>query len=580
MEVRFDDAFTGPAAAFRFTGFVRAVEARHPEEVRDVLATVEEATTAGLWAAGWVSYEAAPAFDPALVVRAPGPPEPPLAWFGLFEDWEEAPPLPRRPYRVGTWEPSVPRETYEAAVERIREQIRAGETYQVNHTFRLTADFEGDDRSFYADLVESQRAAHCAFLDTGRWRVLSASPELFLSLEDGVLTTRPMKGTAPRGRSAQEDRARADALLASAKERAENAMIVDLLRNDMGRISEPGSVHVDELFRTERYETVWQLTSTIRSRIAPETSLLRLFGALFPSGSVTGAPKVRSMQITAQLEDSPRGVYTGAIGWIAPAGERERMAFNVAIRTVEHDAEAGRVRFGVGSGITHDSVAAREYEECLTKTRVLTERRPDFELFESIRHDEDGWLWLDEHLERMAASAAYFDFPFDQAALRKALDAAVGGFAPSPAKVRVTLARDGRVGVEVVPVAPPTTDPARLAIETELRVDSSDVFLFHKTTMRDAYTEAAARHPEADDVLFVNERGEVTETTIANLLVRIDGRWITPALDCGLLAGVHRQHLLAAGEIEEGYLSVDDVRDAGSIELISSVRMRRPARLL
>lgn len=584
IEARFDDVSAGPSGSFRFTGLREALEIHEAGELPGLLARLDAATRAGAWAAGWVSYEAAPGLDPAFSVRAADPDDPfaelPLAWFGLFDGWEEAGPITEATYRVGQWEPSVSRSQYEAAVEEIRSQIRAGETYQVNHTFRLEADFDGDDRSFYADLLGAQRAAHCAYLDTGRWRVLSASPELFLTLEGTTLTTRPMKGTAPRGRWPAEDRANAEGLVASAKERAENAMIVDLLRNDMGRISTPGSVRVTRLFETERYETVWQLTSTIVSDLAPDAPLLDVFRALFPSGSVTGAPKIRSMQITAELEDSPRGIYTGAVGWLAPRGETERAAFNVAIRTVELDADRGRVRFGVGSGITHDSVAEREYEECLAKTRFLTERRPEFQLFESIRHDADGWVWLDDHLNRMAASAAYFGFRFDQAAIRKALDAAIDGFAPDPAKVRLVLSRDGSVSIDTTAVAPPQTEPVRLAIESDHRVDHTDVFLFHKTTLRRAYTEARERHPDADDVLFVNDRGEVTETTIANLLARIDGRWVTPALDCGLLAGTHRQRLLAAGEIEEGHLLVEDVRNAEALALVSSVRMRRPARLI
>jgi para-aminobenzoate synthetase/4-amino-4-deoxychorismate lyase len=577
VEARFDDLRGEPAEAFRFTGSAGIIEARTADEVPSALDAVQGAIDDGLWAAGFLAYEAAPGLDPHLAVRDTPPndvfADVPLVWFGLFEHWEQAPPVAPGDYRIGGWRPSVTREAYEAAVERIQAYIRAGDTYQVNHTFRLRSSFEGDDRAFYGDLLAAQRASHCAYLDTGRYRILSASPEMFLSLDGTRLLTRPMKGTAARGRWSAEDREHERALVASAKERAENAMIVDLLRNDMGRISVPGSVHVTRMFETERYETLWQLTSTIESEIDVTTSFARLANALFPSGSVTGAPKVRAMEITAELEDSPRGVYTGAIGWLAPAGERPRMSFNVAIRTVEIDTDSGTARFGVGGGITHDSIAGREYEECLTKALVLTERRPDLEIIETLLLEDREVVWLDRHLDRMAASAAYFDFHFDRGAAHEALDAIreVG-----PGKVRLTLARSGDVSVSVGPLGP--TGPVKVTID-DVPVDPNDPFLFHKTTRRRPYEEAAARHPEADDVLLINDRSEVTEATTSNLLVRFGDLWTTPVLTSGLLPGIHRAVLLERGEVEERVITIDDVRDADELALINSVRMRRGAEL-
>src|SRR3990170_142641 len=374
VEARFDDLNARPSRSFRFAGHASTIEAYAPSAVPTALSALEEAVSHGLWAAGYVAYEAAPGLDPNLAVRERPAADPfapmPLVWFGLFERRQDAAPLepPEASYTVSRWQPSVPRREYEAEIERIRDYIRAGDTFQVNHTMRLRARFSGTDRAYYTALCLAQGGAHNAYLDTGRFRVLSASPELFFRLEDDRLTTRPMKGTARRGRWLAEDEEEAAALVSSPKGQAGNAMIVDLLRNDLGRISRPSSVRVTRLFDVERYETVWQLTSTVESELRPGLSVADVFAALFPSGSVTGAPKVRSMEITAELEHSPRGVYTGAIGYLAPPdAPGPRANFNVAIRTVVIDPESETVEYGVGGGITYDSSPALEYDECLTK---------------------------------------------------------------------------------------------------------------------------------------------------------------------------------------------------------------------
>src|SRR5581483_5467215 len=334
--------------------------------------------------------------------------------------------------------PSVDRARYDAAVERIRELIAAGEVYQVNHTLRLRARVDEDPIQLYRRLCLAQRSRYSAFLDIGGHLVLSASPELFLQIESDRILVRPMEGTAPRGRWRAEDRRAAQALLASDKDRAGNARIVDLLLNDLGRVARPGTVEVTRLFEVERYETVWQLTSTIAARLSRGLSLLDVFRALFPSGSVTGAPKLAAMRIIADLEDSPRGVYTGAVGFVAPAPTGGvRAAFNVAIRTLILETATGLAEYGVGGGITHDSRAEREYAEALAKARVLTERRPDFELIETLgHHPASGYADLDEHLERLAASARYFGFRSDPSAIAEARDRAAQRLR-GPARVRL-----------------------------------------------------------------------------------------------------------------------------------------------
>ncbi|MFC5847235.1 aminodeoxychorismate synthase component I [Deinococcus petrolearius] len=347
---------------------VRVVTAHTGSQVVPALAEVEAAVAGGLYAAGFVAYEAAPAFDPALVTHPAG--EWPLLWFALFTEFEELDDLPgpAGSFRLGTWTPDGSEEGHAAAIAEIRRQIAGGNTYQVNHTLRLRAPFAGDDLALFAALSRAQPTRYSAYLNAGRWRVLSASPELFFSVSGGEVLTRPMKGTAPRGATPQEDAARAAALRASPKERAENLMIVDLLRNDLGRVARFGTVSVPRLFEIETHPTLHTMTSTVRAELRPGTRLADLFGALFPCGSVTGAPKVSTMRLIRALETSPRGVYCGAVGHLSPEGE---MAFNVPIRTVTLDMARGEAEYGVGSGVTWDSTPGGEYAEVLTKAAVV-----------------------------------------------------------------------------------------------------------------------------------------------------------------------------------------------------------------
>jgi para-aminobenzoate synthetase/4-amino-4-deoxychorismate lyase len=406
---------------------------------------------------------------------------------------------------------------------------------------------------------------------------LSASPELFFRVEEDRITTRPMKGTAVRGRWDEEDQAIANRLVASEKDRAENAMIVDLMRNDLGRIAEPGSVRATRMFEPERYETVWQLTSTIEARLRRGLHLSDLFRALFPSGSVTGAPKVASMRLISELEDSPRGLYTGSIGYLAPAGRGEpRANFNVAIRTVVLDAETRSAEYGVGGGITHGSSAAREFEELLAKAQVLTARRPTFELIETLGYDPgSGYSDLPEHLERVTASARYFGFRCDAQSVAAALSK-VAASLNGRARVRLTLARDGTISLATAELPPRVQGPLRLALDRD-PVDPADMWLYHKTTRRAAYDRRRAARPDVDDVLLTNTRGEVTESTIANLAVRLDGTWVTPALDCGLLPGTRRSALLRTGRLVERRITLDELRAAEDLALVSSLRGWRRA---
>ncbi len=537
--------------------------ARSFAEVRPALEWARVEVGAGRWVAGMLAYEAGPAFEAAFAAQDAG--AVPLVWLGSYA---ECVPVPdwRGGGAVGpmAWTAGVTEAAYAAAFAEIRAKIAAGETYQVNYTFPLMAAAPEDPWALFCALYAAQPVPHACYLDMGTQQVLSLSPELLFSVAGGVLRTRPMKGTRPRGLYLEQDVRIAEALHESEKDRAENVMITDMLRNDMGRVSVAGSVAVERLFAVERYATVWQMTSTIVSQTAAE--LPEILGALFPSGSVTGAPKIQTSKIIRGLEPHARGAYCGALGWWGPGGEAE---FNVAIRTMTVDAAAGRAVYHVGSGITWDAAAGAEYAECLDKAAVvLRPARPAFALFETLRLEAGGYWLLEEHLARMGASARYFDLNFDVAHARAALAAFAA--ASGDARVRMTLGEDGEVALEGFAL-PPKGGTWRVALARKA-VSRGDVFLYHKTTHRAVYDAARAGREDVDDVLLFNEDGEVTESTVANVAVVMGGRCVTPARDCGLLAGTLRARLLAEGRMEEGVVRVEDLALAERVFLFNSLR--------
>jgi para-aminobenzoate synthetase/4-amino-4-deoxychorismate lyase len=581
---RFDDLRTGEALLCPPAS--RILTAVRPEEVAGVLREVHDATEAGSWAFGYVAYEAAAGLDPQLPVGGDGgatpPGEPPLVWFGLCEEPTRVEPLTPpagRREQTPPWRPDWTDDEHARAVAYVREHIAAGETYQCNVTDRLRTTVAGDPADLYARLALAQRGAYNAYIDLDRHVVASASPELFFEWAGDVVRTRPMKGTAARGRTTAEDREQSHLLRSSSKEQAENLMIVDLLRNDLGRVAEVGSVVVDELFALERYPTVWQMTSQVSARVSAGTGLLELFRALFPCGSVTGAPKRRTMQLIADLEPTPRGVYCGAVGLVAPPSAQFRARFNVAIRTVVVDRSSGAAVYGAGGGITWGSEAARERAELHAKTAVLDLDVTEHRLLETLAFvPGEGLRHLDRHLARMADSADWAGFHFDRAEVLACLGRAVAQRA-EPARVRILLSRTGDVEVELEAMPPVDVRPVRLALDDD-PVDATSPWLQHKTTRRDVYVTRALRHPEADDVVLVNQRGELTETTTANLALRIGGRWWTPPTTSGCLPGVERARLLDSGRLHECVLTVDDLHRADRIAVLNSLRGRREAQLV
>ncbi len=642
------DAATGNW--LRFLRPRELVTARTLAEVTSGLRRVEQAVVQdGLYAPGFISYEAARAFDSSLVVNDDG--HFPLLWFGLYECVEEVelpaarvmndaagaptssrlcvagnPAIPLGPadalrrLEVGApdWQASVGRGEFDEAMARIKALIRSGDTYQVNYTYRLREPFTGNPWNLFLRLVAAQDPPYGAFLDTGEWVICSASPELFFRLDGTRIQCRPMKGTAAPGRTQAEDLAQAQALQASEKERAENVMIVDMVRHDLGRVAQPGSVKVAGLFEVERYPTIWQMTSSVEAQT--KAGLGEIFQALFPAASVTGAPKVRTMQIIADLEPLPRRIYTGAIGFFAPG---RRAQFNVAIRTLLVNRRTGCAEYGVGSGITWDSDPESEWQECRAKAGILylassrsagrpgpqcaqdceaasdnlhVPRHPEgaaslgrlalrpnrlaslppqlsaFSLLETMRWTpRESYYLLERHLQRLQDSALYFGFCLDLAALRLELEQLAARLGPKPRRVRLLVSKKGRITLEAKTFVKSVLEPQRVAL-ARAPVDSSSPFLCHKTTNRKVYETAKAACPGYDDVLLFNEQDEVTESTIANVAVEIAGKLYTPPLTCGLLPGTLRADLLHQSELIERRVTVAELLSSPRVFLLNSVR--------
>ena len=613
---------------------VGVIEARTHAAVLPALTQVEQATAHGLTAVGFIAYEAAHGLDSAFpradaplplvwfavceAVRVyPDPLRASLANGGGFPPrvrgglgWGQEPlcrepsagrvsvddtplltspvhgggtesPSPRAG-RVGVgaasspragmagvgadWRPTLTRSEYARALCAIHEAIGAGEVYQVNYTFRLRAPFSGDLLPLFWQLYERQPVPYAAYIDTGAHAIASLSPELFFALDGECITTRPMKGTAPRGLTRADDLQQAERLTRCPKNRAENLMIVDMARNDLGRIARIGSVRVPRLFEAERYATLWQMTSTVVA--CTDAPLPEIFRALFPAASITGAPKIRATHVIHALERVPRGVYTGAIGVALP---HRRAQFNVAIRTLHHDKAAGQLEYGVGSGVVWDSEQVAEYAECLAKAQVLLAPRPEFELLETLLWRRGrGYFLLEAHLQRLCDSADHFGFALDADAVRRQLLTVAERFTAPRYRVRLRVNRHGAAQVEYAPLSPERR-VWRVALAHE-PVNPREVFLYHKTTHRQVYERARAARPDCDDVILWNTRGEITESTLANVVVRLDGRYYTPPVACGLLAGVYREHLLQRGLLRERVLTPDDLRRAEAVYLINSVR--------
>lgn len=530
-----------------FSAPLRIIRAESSAQVPGALVALEEALAQGRYAAGWLGYELGYALEPRLAGRA-AQATGPLLQLGVFAGpVPEGPPIVGRAY-AGPLRPEWDEAQYAMRFARVKDFIAAGDIYQANLSFRARFAFAGEPRALYEQLRGQSGAAHCGFIDDGERQILSLSPELFFDLaSDGVLTVRPMKGTAPRK---GDDTAERQALAASQKDRAENLMIVDLIRNDLSRIAAPGSVEVSDLFKVETYPTLHTMVSTVTARKRKEVGVAGILRALFPCGSITGAPKIRAMEILRELEASPRGAYCGAIGHFAPDGSAR---FNVAIRTLT--VRRGEGELGIGGGVVQDSRGSSEYAECLLKARFFEAARERLELIETLRH-ENGFVRLTAHLARMENSAQVFGLTFDPAAARDALHKAVAG-REGALRVRLTLDEAGRHGAtahELLANPPYWT----YAVSPE-STDSRDLFLRHKTNWRALY-ENEVKRVGADEVIFMNERGEITEGARSNIFVKHGDMLLTPPLTGGVLDGRLRAELIASGKAREAVLTPDDLK--------------------
>jgi para-aminobenzoate synthetase/4-amino-4-deoxychorismate lyase len=572
--VLLDDArANGSAEAHLFENPAQVFVAHRPEEVAGVLAAADAARGGGSTLAGYIAYEAGLALEtklaPLAAPRTGG--AGPLVWLGLFDAPQIIPAgevpgwLAARANGHAALGPLVPQLSqggYDAAFAALEEAIRAGDIYQANLTFPLAGSFRGDPLALYAVLRDHARAGYGGVVFDGQHWLLSLSPELFVSLRDGEAKAKPMKGTRPRGTTEADDLALAAELATSVKDKAENLMIVDLLRNDLSRVAEPGTVRVEAPFAVESYPSVHQMVTTVRATLSEGRGAMDLVRALFPCGSITGAPKIRAMELIGEVERNARGPYCGAIGRIGPGGEA---AFNVAIRTLrltEIENAQGSAVLGVGSAIVADSEALPEWRESLLKGDFARRAAPGFDLVETMRFDPDeGIPLLELHLERIKASASELGFAFDRHTARNRIQALCFDL-DAPARLRLLASHRGELALEAAPLPAPLAEPAA-CIALPLPVDPGDWRLRHKTTDRDFYDAArhAAGEAGATEALFVRDDGRVTEGSFTNLFVERVGVLLTPPATLGLLPGVLRRSLIDGDRAREAELTLDDLAD-------------------
>lgn len=578
-------------------------QAQRPEEVPAVLAAAEAAAAAGAWCLGFVAYEAAPAFDAALAVHELDPAQGPLAWFAAYDQpmpWPESEDALASAAPLLDWATDLDRSAFDTALARIHDGIAAGETYQVNFTSPLRAALsphEGPDhgRLLFATLQRAQPGGYAAWIDTAAaqraladagagqgaatvasgLQVLSVSPELFFDWRGDDILARPMKGTASRGATPEQDALLAQGLRDSPKERAENVMIVDLLRNDLSRIAQPHSVQVPALLQTQALASVWQMTSDVSARTRPGTRLADVFAALFPCGSVTGAPKVQAMETIQVLEPAPRGVYCGAMGLLRPEPDSNaragavRSTFNVPIRTVV--LQADQAVCSIGSGITSGAEAPAEWAEWGYKRAFLERANAGFELLETLALEHGRLRHLPDHLARMADAARHFGFQWTEAAVVGALQALAISYPQGLWRVRLRLDASGQPVAEAFAVTP-TPSQVRLQLADRPFLAAHSAFVRHKTTRREHYAAFAPQAPGVFDTILWNTAGELTETTFGNLAVMLDGEWVTPPVSCGLLPGIGRTVALREGRLYEAAVRLEDLPRVQCWAFVNSLR--------
>lgn len=539
------------------------LSAKSVKDVKTILQEVENYQKQGYYVIGYVSYEAAKAFDEKFPVKSSPLSAEYLAYFTVHQEVKKEP-FPCQSQKniqlPKSWQSKTTKGDYEKAFARIKEEFRQGNTYQVNYTLQLSSQLEEDALALYNHLVIAQEAAYNCYIEHDDFAILSVSPELFFLKKGNRIITRPMKGTITRGYRTKEDLQNKIWLANDSKNRAENMMIIDLLRNDMGRISEIGSVKVTKLCEVEQYSTVWQMTSTIESQLQSDKSLLDIFSALFPCGSITGAPKIATMAIINQLEKQPRGVYCGTIGICLPNGDA---IFNVGIRTIQK--LGNQAIYGAGGGITWGSVCEDEYKEVCDKAAVLYRNQPDFDILTTARVSHKQVVDLDEHIKRLKESARYFAYPFSQEEFLAKLSKQLWELDDADYRLRILVKQTGAIQFQLVELRelPENYLKAELVHRSE-SIDSP--FTYFKTTYRPHLQSLSG------ESIFISNKGYLQETTIGNLILEIDGKWYTPSVDVGILDGICRQKLIKEGRVFEAYLTKDDLKKASHIYACNSVR--------
>ncbi len=548
---------------YTFTQPIKELKTRDLAEVADLLAQVESYQEQGYYVVGYVSYEAAPAFEEKLAVHK----APLLGEYLLYftvHDRVETSPIPLTYEEVdlpSRWQEETSAENYEEAIAQIHHHLRQGDTYQVNYTVQLKQNLSANPFVIYNRMVVEQEAGYNAYVEHDEMAVISMSPELFFEQNDRELATRPMKGTTQRGVADQDDLDQASWLEQDPKNRSENMMIVDLLRNDMNRISEVGSEHVERLCQVEQYSTVWQMTSTIKSQLRSDVDLVEIFRSLFPCGSITGAPKIATMEIIKNLEPQPRGVYCGTIGLLLPNGRR---IFNVAIRTIQ--LHQGKAIYGVGGGITWDSTWESEYREVHQKAAVLYRKQARFQLITTGKISQKNLLFEDQHLERLTKASRYFAYPFNPENLRQKIEEECQVCdVNQDYRLRITLSKSGEMELSRQILAPLSQSfcKAKLCLQ---EADLNQSFTYFKTTHRPHLSLGE------QEIIYHNAAGELLETSIGNLVLKIAGKLYTPPISQGILPGIYRQHLLETGQVKEKITTLEDLNQAEAIYGCNAVR--------
>lgn len=571
--------------SFLFTGPKEIISTNNHTRIKSCFEQIEKVLKQGYYVAGFLSYEAAAGFESSMPCRKP---DTPLLWFGVYEKPKVYDYFPLTPalslkgrgslseldaYHIKNLRPTKTKKAYLRDVGKIKDHIRAGDTYQVNYTFKYKFNFSGPALSLFSDLCRKQSVSYAALIGFDNKKILSLSPEMFFRRKNNRINVKPMKGTISRGRYNSEDASRQRNLVNSAKDQAENIMIVDMLRNDLGRISRTGAVKTTSLFNAEKYETLYQMTSTIKAKLKNTFNWFELFRAIFPSGSVTGAPKIRTMQIIDGLEKAPRNIYTGSIGYICPDNEA---VFNVAIRTILLDEGKNKGEIGIGSGVTVKSDPNSEYDECRLKAQFFTGDDDNFDLLETMLWRRDKFFLINLHLRRLKDTAAFFNYEFLIADIKKRLKIHSSRFSTKKQyKVKLLVSKYGKITIQSCVIGKDKHTVKLITFSAKL-VNSSDKFLYHKTTKRKLYNDEYKKAVDRGlaDTIFLNEKNEVTEGCISNIVIQNGSSYYTPPTSSGLLNGVFRQYLLKSRHLplKEKVLYKKDITNAKKLFICNSVK--------